>query len=378
VSRLHEVAVVSRALVRGRRRRRAEPPPLARDVLERLRALLPPAAADTELVHVPADRPPWTPTAVDVRAGETITTLAVGRVHHSKLLDFWAGPHNQLWFRVAGAGPIFRGTRATHTFAAPGDGPLELASHPPGEWTDPGGTHASSPRDYRRVSGGLDVLVIRWAPHADSDAELEKLGGADPSGLVQVELDRRATAVSEPAGWGHLWHVGLSEIYQSTSEQQIECDTHADVGLLRRAVDFPLSDATRLHWSWRVDDLPSELAEDTLPTHDYMSIALEFDNGQDLTWYWSAELPAGTSYRCPIPTWREKETHLVVRSGRAGLGRWLSEERAVRQDYAAAVGPPPQRIVGVWLIALSLFQRGHGRCAYSGIELRDGERVERV
>jgi len=56
----------------------------------------------------------------------------------------------------------------------------------------------------------------------------------------------------------------------------------------------------------------------------------------------------------------------------------VSEERTVRRDYATAVGPPPDRIVGVWLIAVSLFQRGAGSCVYEGIELRDGERVVRV
>lgn len=42
-----------------------------------------------------------------------------------------------------------------------------------------------------------------------------------------------------------------------------------------------------------MDLLPSEVREDTLTTHDYMSIAVEFDNGQDITCYWSAELPVG-------------------------------------------------------------------------------------
>jgi hypothetical protein len=69
---------------------------------------------------------------------------------------------------------------------------------------------------------------------------------------------------------------------------------------------------------------------------------------------------------------------MVVRTGDADLGRWVEEEVAVRHDYSAAVGEPPERIVGVWLIALSLFQRRRGRCAYRVIELIEGERSERV
>ena len=53
--------------------------------------------------------------------------------------------------------------------------------------------------------------------------------------------------------------------------------------------------------------------------HDYLSIALEFDDGQDLTWFWSCALPEGFSYRCPLDHWRHRETHVVVRTGTANL-----------------------------------------------------------
>jgi hypothetical protein len=113
-----------------------------------------------------------------------------------------------------------------------------------------------------------------------------------------------------------------------------------------------------------------------LPTHDYLSIAVEFDNGQDITYYWSAELPVGTSYRCPIPTWTARETHMVVRSGRQGLGQWFSEERDVYKDYAEAIGGPmPARIVRVWLIAVSLFQGREGKCQYADIAFAANGRV---
>ena len=37
-------------------------------------------------------------------------------------------------------------------------------------------------------------------------------------------------------------------------------------------------------WSWLVEKLPSELLEDLALTHDYISVAVEFDNGQDITY----------------------------------------------------------------------------------------------
>ncbi|MFZ2404827.1 MAG: DUF3047 domain-containing protein [Methylobacter sp.] len=73
-------------------------------------------------------------------------------------------------------------------------------------------------------------------------------------------------------------------------------------------------------------------------THDYLSIAVEFDNRQDIIYYWSAELPPETSYRCPISTWAHRGTHVVLRSGQQGLGEWFNEDRNLYQDYINAIG----------------------------------------
>jgi len=64
---------------------------------------------------------------------------------------------------------------------------------------------------------------------------------------------------------------------------------------------------------------------------------------------------------------------VVVRSGRAALGQWLDEERDLHADYARIIGGPARQVVRVWLIANSLFQRGHGRCEYASIGLSNDD-----
>lgn len=80
----------------------------------------------------------------------------------------------------------------------------------------------------------------------------------------------------------------------------------------------------------------------------------------------------------PVPTWTARETHWVVRSGAEGFGVWHAAERRVADDYRAAVGPAPDRIVAAWLIAVSIFGRRRGRAAFSDVVLRDGDRELRV
>ncbi|WP_205698346.1 DUF3047 domain-containing protein [Conexibacter sp. SYSU D00693] len=379
--KLYELRVAARAFAAGRARRRAAAtaapePDLA--ALERLRELLATddRVRDARLVELPAHRPPWTATGIALDAGDQVSTFATGRTFLSQALDIWVGPHFQLWFRVGARAPVFRGTRATHTFTAATGGPLELASYFPGEWSTKDGGLATDPAVYRRAKGALHVVVVRWVAGTDVVAAVQDLAAADTTDLLAAEAQRPAALVPPPPSWRHTWILGDSEVFTPAPHDgpdAIGCHTHADVAIVQHDVDVPLTDTTLLRWRWRIDELPSQLPEDTLATHDYLSIALEFDDGQDLTWHWSSSLPVEHAYRCPIPTWHDRETHVVVRSGTDRLGEWLDEERPVRRDYANAIGEPPQRIVRVWLIAVSLFQRGTGKGAFAGIELVDGE-----
>jgi hypothetical protein len=386
----HELAIAARLAARSVRRRLSGATPRAptdaefRATLEPWLAALPAGLARSHAFHwLPATVPPWHDTGIDLEQGESVTLLADGRVFLSRALDIWVGPSFQLWCRVGERGPVFRGTRATHTFTAPAGGRLWLASYFPGEWADTSGRLGTPAGEYAKVSGGLSVLALRWAPGTDVPA-LFRGFARDPRvpGLVLAEVERLDQPVPTPESWDYLWYLGPGEIFRATcapdGRAAIDCRTRGDVGILQREARAALQPGTRLRWSWRVDELPSGLAEDTLPSHDYLSIAVEFDDGKDITYYWSATLPAGTVYRCPLPTWQDKETHVVVRSGPAQLGRWLDEERDLYADYTRILGGPAREVLRVWLIANSLFQRGHGRCQYASIRLTTNERTLEV
>lgn len=320
-----------------------------------------------------AAQPPWRDTGLDLQAGDTVTWFGHGRFYLSKLLDLSVGPALLLWARV-GDGPVFRGTRDTHTFTASRAGRLWLGSCFPGEWADRTGRLEGPAAGYPRASGALSVLLLHWSRGADVPRRLQALAAAaDAPQAVKNEAQRLESGVPTPADWDYLWFLGPGEIFQPAAAQgqapRLGCHTHGDVGILHHDAALPLEPGTRLRWSWRVDELPTDLPEDTLASHDYLSVAVEFDDGQDITYYWSSSLPVGTAYRCPLPNWAGRETHVVVRSGAAELGRWVSEERDVAADYHRLIGGTARSVVRVWLIAMSLASRRHGRCEYADIVL---------
>jgi hypothetical protein len=332
---------------------------------------------DVRLVSLPGNVPPWTATGVRVARGQWVTLLASGRLVLAEALDLWVPPSLALWARVGGRGPLVNGTGDTTSFRSEHDGELELALYN-GEWGTRDGALATPVELYATSGGAIDVAVVTWSGTVEDG--LAALHVDDP--LVAAERARLATSDATPAGWSHLWFLGPTDCFRSCVREEraaIEVDTSNSVGILQKAIDFPLGPATTLAWRWRVDELPAVGAEDTPVAHDYTSLALEFENGRDLTWYWSAGLPVGTHYACPLPTWAARETHWVLRSGGSGLGAWHAERRTVADDYRAAVaGDVPTRVVGAWLIAVSIFGHRRGRATYADVVLRDGDRTLHV
>jgi hypothetical protein len=263
------------------------------------------------------------------------------------------------------------------TFRADRAGELRLGSVYPGE-LQADGNITTDRIPYRAMSGTLSAVVARWAPGTDPQRALASIAGRDRSGLCAAEAARLADPPMPPAGWDTHPLTGREQAF-FPSGSGITVKTGWTSAIIRHPAEMTLTPSLRLRWSWQVDTLPSRLPEDTALTHDYLSVALEFDDGQDLSWYWSCCLPEGASYRCPLPHWRRRETHIVARSGTADLGRWIDEERPVLADHQAAIGgPAPTRVVRAWLIAQTVPQASHVVGQFRRIELVDGDQKLRV
>jgi len=281
-----------------------------REVLERyaarFRAAPPAQVAAVLRLTLPSARSPWHSTGVNLSAGQQATWFVGGETVLSALPSIRIPARFQLWARVGhgreGEPSVFRGTRASHTFAAPIDGPLALGTAFPGEWAAPSGALAVPPEAYAGVHGDIEILLLIWACGVEAVTALARIGdGDDPARLCEAELARSRHVVAPPPDWRYLWFLGPAEIFQA-ERGGIACECQHDAAILHYDAPLAFAPGTELRWRWRIDELPSDCAEDTLATHDYLSIAVEFDNGQDLTYLWSAALPVGTVFRCPIPT----------------------------------------------------------------------------
>ncbi|MDR6286799.1 hypothetical protein HNR47_002820 [Methylopila jiangsuensis] len=322
------------------------------------------------MLRLDADNDQWIDTGLHVQAGQEVSLLSEGVIWLSREYDIRIAGNAALWHRI-GDGRIAKSAGRTTSFRAERSGPLQLACRLAGQWLDDSGA-LDPDAPAMPMDGGLTVAAIVWEGAATEG--LAHLAARDGTGLAAAEIGRIKASRPLPRGWEHLWRVGRTDIFCEAVDEDggtaLACDCTADSGIIKHPVDAPLDDAARLSWEWVVRSLPSPAPENTLITHDYMSIAVEFENGQDLTYFWSSSLPPETTFRCPIPGWEQRETHVVVRSGPDEIGRWVSDARSILADYRRAVGGEiPRRIVGVWIIALSPFQRRNGVASYRNIRL---------
>jgi hypothetical protein len=337
--------------------------------------------SDYTWLSMAASDAPWIDSGLAVNTGDNISWFVCGQAYASKLLDIWIDGRLQVWAKIGEREEIISATRLSHSLTAINSGSLKFGNYFPNDWADKQGALLQDKDVYKSSTGEFLILAIRWAvPSLEGLTALANAG--DYERLISGELERLAQGDITPKGWNYLWNTGEAEIYRdgSTDDKHacIHCNTRADTGILQKDVELNLDEDSVISWDWCVTNLPSSIREDSLASHDYLSIAVEFDNGKDITYYWSSTLDINVGYECPLPNWKGKEYHVVVRSGQENLGQWLSESRNLYQDYLRYIGEVPTKIVKVWLISNSAFQRGTGDCTYANIAIKNSSQEIKV
>lgn len=317
---------------------------------------------------------PWSQNLGEVKAGQSVTFLLSGRWWILKEHNYWVDPGVAFYARISG-GTMYNPANNTGTMLADRSGTLEIA-RTVGQFKNAKGELFPSEEQYKATEGLIEGIAIIWKEEAlDGLVNLSAAGDVD--GLVLAEINRINYQKLLPAGWSYMYMFGDSGIFSGGRDGELNCNSHKNVGILQYAINATLTEDLEIYWQWIVDKLPSPVAEDQILTHDYLSIAVEFDDGKDITYMWSAELEEGIVFQCPLPRWAEIETHIVQRSGTKLMGKKVKESRNLFRDYHEHIGGSASSITRIWLIANTVFMRGAGRCSYSDILLtQNGQKIK--
>jgi hypothetical protein len=201
---------------------------------------------------------------------------------------------------------------------------------------------------------------------------------AEPPAAVSLAFAPASEPDAPPAGWEPLTFRKVARTTRYALERQddrwvLRAESEAAAsGLYRPLVLHPAVHRV-LTWQWRVEGLvrgsdPRRRDGDDYPARLY--VAFRFDPGRATRWerarygayrllygryppgvainyVWTTALPEGTVLD---NAYTDRAKIVVVRSGPAQVGRWVTESRDVYEDYRRVVGGEPPPIEGIALM----------------------------
>jgi hypothetical protein len=139
------------------------------------------------------------------------------------------------------------------------------------------------------------------------------------------------------------------EVVQGEDGPVLHGTSDGSASMLYKDIAYDAKQYPLLGWEWKVLRLPRKGEENTQANNDYGArLYIFFPGWTFLTSYvleyvWDNETPAGTiktsssSGKCKL---------VVVNSGNADLGEWVTVKRNLRDDFTNAFGWEPDRPVG--------------------------------
>ncbi|MEJ0046888.1 MAG: hypothetical protein WDN04_12800 [Rhodospirillales bacterium] len=233
------------------------------------------------------------------------------------------------------------------------------------------------------MQGTLTVAVIRWQEAPET--ALPRLAAAgDVAGLhcrrngsprQYPNFADRLVLSLDPGPRGNIPHAAGPPPLPATSPAA----PGAMSAFCKSRVSVPLTAATRLTWRWRIDALAVHVAgryrsDSRLSEHRRR---IRRRPGPDLL----LERQPAPGHDLPLPVAdveAPRNAHGAALRAVPASANGLPNPGCCRPTTSTAIGTPPARIVAVWLIANSLFQRRTGRCEYADITIETPDEIVAV
>jgi len=161
-----------------------------------------------------------------------------------------------------------------------------------------------------------------------------------------------------PEGWELFVNVGEPDLalVQDGGGRALKLRSRASSFSLQRKVAIDLKRTPFVVWQWKVTELPQrgdfrQRATDDQAAQLYVVFSWEVFRKEAIAYIWDSTAPEGTTARIPSPAlYPFLNLHVVVvRSGEAERGKWITETRNVAEDYRKLFAANPDKVQGVMI-----------------------------
>jgi hypothetical protein len=186
------------------------------------------------------------------------------------------------------------------------------------------------------------------------------LRAADPAPLVVEDWAKQPEGKTGiPDGWkGQNWGSPKYDFRIETQggRKVLRAKSHDDSSTISKEAKVNVKDRPILQWSWQAVTLPKagdarKSATDDQAAQLYVTFPRfpQAVRSRIISYLWDTTAPAGAIFKS------EKTglvTYVVVRSGPAEAGKWVTESRNVLEDYKKIYGEAPGEDVGAISISI--------------------------
>lgn len=140
----------------------------------------------------------------------------------------------------------------------------------------------------------------------------------------------------------------------------------------QRQVQADLKEYPLLCWKWKVTQLPQGGDFRRAKTDDQAAqLFVAFSKTRAIVYIWDTSAPQGLMENAPAPPFMSIKA-VVVRSGPAELGKWLTETRNVYEDYKRLYGDSdrPPVVRGMRLQINSQHTGTSAACSFADVTFR--------
>ncbi len=174
---------------------------------------------------------------------------------------------------------------------------------------------------------------------------------AAPAGAMVFDFTGPLNAQGVPTPWKLKVKSGDAQVAMAEERQRnvlhLPCKDASFA--VERATKIDVRHAPVLTWTWKAVQLPPRGDVRTSDANDQvLQLLLGFDGKKVLSYIWDTQAPVGTvadeSIGWPVSLTLKV---LVVQSGYAAVGTWVSMTRNVLEDYRQLFGAEPPLLEGI-------------------------------
>jgi hypothetical protein len=185
----------------------------------------------------------------------------------------------------------------------------------------------------------LAATLLAGAPRLHAQDPIVRAGFGDgwTQRWQEVQLDRRTNRF---------------ESVRDDGRYVLRVDSDGSASALSYALELKPETVGAVSWSWKIGSaIDHDRSERDKDGDDYAARLFVIFDGEPFSgdaraicYVWAGAEPVGATFRNPYIS---EVATVVLESGDARAGSWITEERDVLADYAAAFGEQPDLVTGI-------------------------------